>query len=144
MFKKKLKRAAFPSDPKRKYYLDENATLRVTVSLTPQEAINDARAKEQARKMIREQLALMKKKEQYQDENKQLVHPTSLPSNTKTSSDSKTEIHHRTEPTKQSSFLPTGLFCNAAVCTTGEEKKQSEGHVLNTEARGLLDRQFCL
>lgn len=127
IFKKKLKRAAFPSDPKRKYYLDENATLRVTVSLTPQDAINDARAKEQARKMIREQLVLMKKKEQYQDENKQLVHPICLPSHTKTSSDNKTEIHHRTEPTKQSSFLPTGLFCNAAVCNTGEEKKQSEG-----------------
>jgi hypothetical protein len=128
MFKKKLKRAAFQSDPKRKYYLDENATLRVTVSLTPQEAINDARAKEQARKIIREQLAEMKTKEQYQNENEQLVPPASLPSRTKTPSDSKTEIQHdTTEPTKRGSFLPTNLFCNAVACTSGEEKKQSEG-----------------
>lgn len=121
IFKKKLKHAAFPSDPKRKYYLDENATLRVTVSLTPQEAINDARAKEQARKMIREQLAQMKKKEEYhQDENAEQI--PSLPSYPK-ASDSKTEILHKTESSQPRSFLPTGLFCNAIVCSNGEEKE---------------------
>jgi len=125
MFKKKLKRAAFPSEPNRKYFLDENATLRVTVSITPQEAINDARAKEQAKQMMRQQLEEMKKKkqkkfEEYQDENEEQY--TLEECNTKTTmttTDTKTDILLKTESSKPSTF--SGLFCNAAVCTRNTE-----------------------
>ena len=59
LFKKKRKHAlSFPSDPSRKFFLDENATLVVSVVIIPQEAINDAKAREQARG-IREQMKKM-------------------------------------------------------------------------------------
>jgi hypothetical protein len=57
IFKKKLKRASFPSDPNRTFFLDENAILSVSVKSTPQEAIDDACARKQARE-IRSQMKL--------------------------------------------------------------------------------------
>jgi len=129
MFKKKLKRAAFPSDPKRKYYLDENATLRVTVSIAAQEAINDARTRNQAREMVRKQLEEMKKqKGKEQDENDIQVHTLCGTTNTKMS-DSKTDILHKTEPSNETSFF-SGLFCNGPACNT---ESQNRGVCLQRE-----------
>lgn len=132
MFKKKLKRAYFPADPKRKYFLDENATLRVSVLLTPQDAINDAHAKQQARELIRKQLEEMKAKrssEDFQDENEGYTLEDTLGApKTKPTSDSKTEILHMSP---QAATKPTffgGLFCNAGACTntTTEQKSQRD------------------
>lgn len=131
MFKKKLKRAAFPSDPKRKYYLDENATLRVTVCITPQEAINDANAKEQTRKMIREQVMEMKKRQksksqEYHDENKE--YSFSLGGTDAKASDSRTDIPHKPPQAQKSSMFSGLFFCNApAVCNNEEENKGGDG-----------------
>lgn len=125
MFKKKLKRAAFPSDPKRKFYLDENATLRVTVCITPQEAINDARARREAKKMMRQEIEELRKQKMMAkecgDENEAQYPLQGSTSRTKTMSESRTEITHQAQSNTTKTF--GSLFCNAALCTSEDKNK---------------------
>ena len=137
LFKKKVKRAAFASDPKRKYFLDENATLRVTVNITPQEAINDARAKEQAKAMVREQMEKMKKQMELemecQDENNNsIVTETHQTLNT-CSSDSESDIPHKNQENNSHIIFSTGLFCNSAACSGTEEKNKGDSLCMKEE-----------
>jgi hypothetical protein len=115
LFKKKLKRASFPSDPKRTFFLDENATLSVSVKITPQESIDDARARKQARE-IRRQMNLEKK---YQDENNSIVCEEQSASFKSPKSDFLGN-HRQAPKPKTPTFLQKSFFCGS--CNGGNNE----------------------
>jgi hypothetical protein len=124
LFKKKIMRASFKSDPKRTFFLDENATLCVTVMIAPQESIDDARAREQARE-IRMQMKL----EDYQDENS-IVCKEQGPSRTSPKVASIGKHHNSSVQRSPSSFLQQSLLCGSCTALGGngvEAKRSSLG-----------------
>jgi hypothetical protein len=143
LFKKKLKRSSFPSDPKRTYFLDENSTLIVTVVLTPQESIDDAHAREQARE-IRKQMKL----EDYQDQNSIVLTEQGPPSRTRgppsrTSLTTASIGKNQNPPVQKSSssFLKRSLLCGS--CTALErnevEVKDHSSHENETNEDYTVD-----
>jgi hypothetical protein len=122
LFKKKLKRSSFPSDPKRTYFLDENSTLIVTVVLTPQESIDDAHAREQARE-IRKQMKL----EDYQDQNSIVLTEQGPPSRTSLTTASIGKNQNPPVQKSSSSFLRRSLLCGS--CTAlGQNEVEVKDH----------------
>ena len=128
--KKKMKRSSFPSDPKRTFFLDENATLLVTVVITPQESIDDAYARAQAKAMTRQM-----KLEEYQDENS-IVLKEQLPSRT---SPKPASIGKNKNPPVQktpSSFLKQSLLCGSCTALGGNKVEVKNSSSCEDEETG--------
>lgn len=129
LFKKKLKRSSFPSDPKRTFFLDENSTLLVTVVLTPQESIDDAHAREQARE-IRKQMKLA----DFEDQNSVVLTEQGPPSRTSLTTAFIGKNQNPPVQKSSSSFLKRSLLCGSCTALRRNEVEVKDHSSHETEA----------
>jgi hypothetical protein len=136
---RKNKRGYFSSDPTRRFYLDENATVRIGLQVIPQEALEIAEQREKHNEELREMLAL-----QVNDEN-QMGGNTEYPSTENFDMSQLKNSLPKGQPVQpKTPDAPTGLlqtlFCGAFLCAPSTQVQQppiSQQVIHPTGKRGM-------